>query len=1048
MLNAFFTALNVRADEQRSVALLLGKGFFMGIFLATYQVSAETLFLNRMVEYLKEGIVVSGLLGVFTTWMFATLQGRIKFKLLAIFNLLLIMLFTFTVFVFYQQADSTLQDYLIFLMFAMIGPITAVILLGFWGTFGRIFDLRQSKRIIGRIDVGQLIAAIGTYLAIPFLSGIIPDTSTYLLISAISIGIALIFLIALHWGKSNTQQVMNLREQRKATRYGKLAKNGYVRLLSMFLIISMITFTFIQFSFQVGSAAQFPNEIELRSFVSIFTGAVLILGFLMQSFVNDRIISEYGLKVALLILPIIVGIFTLAAITALVLFNVQILGDSIYFFLFIALSRLFNWSIRDSLENPTFKLYFMPFNIDVRFNIQTKVEGVVNEGARLFAGLLILGLFSLPFINMLHISIAVVALILGYFIVVQKLYHGYRQMIAQKLENQQNEISPEKNMTVTEQLVVKLNGYLKNQMESISIFAFKLLEKIHPQIIPHSINVLMSHKTSGVRTFAQNKMNEIKGTSVSDRYILGTGYTQNGHTIISQEDLDELFQFGEISRQRVYRLSKSENADDRQYAAEIIGNYAEQDKTHYLVELIFDSNATVRRTAIQTAYKKFNWEVLNALIDNLTDPVHSINAANALTSIGEEALGALDAAFYKNVNNYALMLKIVQIIGRVGGEKARELLWNKIDFPHKLVVSEVLVALGNCGFKAELTQIPQIKYAIESDIEAIVWNMGAYDEVQETHFGQTIRQAIEEEVEHDISHIYMLLSMLYDSTNISLVKENIESGTSEGLTYAIELLDVFLSDDLKKRIIPVLDDLTFQEKAKKLEDFYPRKRLNSQEVLKYLLNRDSTQTNRWTKACVLYQIGSRKLKSMHMDIVANLFNPDEMVREVAAWALLQIDPEGFDYHMGRLDPKVAQELKDLVMEDKEDMIRFKFQRVRFLKSTDMFGEIHGVMIADICDITDIYEVMPGRNLSFMPDFYENFFIIREGEVLVEREGNEPKSLTEGAFLGESLSSNMSKKDFTAGPEGAIVYVINKEVFYEWLSDNVASAREMTRQFAE
>ena len=110
MLQAFFSALNVRPDEQRSVSLLLGKGFFMGIFLATYQVSAETLFLNRMVEYLKEGIVVSGLLGVITTWLFATLQGRIKFKTLAIGNLLLIMLFTFGVFVYYQQADTTVQD--------------------------------------------------------------------------------------------------------------------------------------------------------------------------------------------------------------------------------------------------------------------------------------------------------------------------------------------------------------------------------------------------------------------------------------------------------------------------------------------------------------------------------------------------------------------------------------------------------------------------------------------------------------------------------------------------------------------------------------------------------------------------------------------------------------------------------------------------------------------------------------------------------------------------------------------------------------------------
>ena len=673
------------------------------------------------------------------------------------------------------------------------------------------------------------------------------------------------------------------------------------------------------------------------------------------------------------------------------------------------------------------------------------MEGVINESARLLAGLLIFGLFTLPFITIIHISIAVLVLVAGYFIVVQKLYKGYRTMIAEKLESQQREASPETVMTLNEQMVVRMNQFLKSQLESISIFAFKLLEKIHPQVIPHSINVLMSHNTPGIRQFAQSKMNELKGTSVSDKYILANHSEPNGKIIISQDDLDELFKFGEISRNRVYKLSKSTVVEDRQYAAEIIGNYAAQDKTHYLVDLLFDKDPVVRRTAIKTASKKYNWEVLIALIDNLTNPVYSINAANALVNIGEDSLAALDATFYKHVNNYALMLKIIKIIGRIGGKQAIEHLWNKIDFPHKLVVSEVLVALGNCGFKASLTQIPQIKYAIESDIEAVVWNMGAYDEVEPTHFGYEIKNAIREEVDHDISHIYMLLSMLYDSGNINLVKENIESGTSEGLTYAIELLDVFLSDDLKKRIIPVLDDLTFQEKAGKLEEFYPRKSLNNVDVLKFLLNRDSTQTNRWTKACVLHQIGSRKLATLEMDVIANLFNPDQMVREVAAWALCQINPEDFDRHISRLGDKEGTELRELISNDEDDMLHFRFQQVRFLKSTDLFSEIHGVMISDICDVTDTIEVMPGRNLSFMPDFDQSFLIVREGMVHQSNGSEVLRSFEKGDFLGESLSAELSGKEYEAGETGAILYVINKEFFYEWLSDNLSSAREMTSQ---
>ncbi len=73
----------------------------------------------------------------------------------------------------------------------------------------------------------------------------------------------------------------------------------------------------------------------------------------------------------------------------------------------------------------------------------------------------------------------------------------------------------------------------------------------------------------------------------------------------------------------------------------------------------------------------------------------------------------------------------------------------------------------------------------------------------------------------------MLLTMLYDTRSIQLVKENIDSGTTEGITYAIELLDVFLSEQLKQRVIPLLDDLSTTERINRLDNFYPRIKLDS-----------------------------------------------------------------------------------------------------------------------------------------------------------------------------------------------------------------------------
>ena len=115
---------------------------------------------------------------------------------------------------------------------------------------------------------------------------------------------------------------------------------------------------------------------------------------------------------------------------------------------------------------------------------------------------------------------------------------------------------------------------------------------------------------------------------------------------------------------------------------------------------------------------------------------------NALVLIGPDTLTALDAAFYRSGQSTQMMLRIIQVIGRIGGQRAREILWGKIDYPNKIVVSQVLLSLGECGFKAGISQITRIKYAIESDIADISWNLSAIQEVGDEGFSAQIKATL------------------------------------------------------------------------------------------------------------------------------------------------------------------------------------------------------------------------------------------------------------------------------------------------------------------
>jgi len=698
MLKRFFGAFQIQSQEQKQIILMLCTGFFMGVFLATYQVTADSLFLNRMGDRLDEAFLVAGALGILSTALFSMFQNWLKFTSLALGSVVLVFLFTLGEYWLLHYGSSFYHDEFIFALYCMIGPITAVLLLSFWGIFGRLFNFRQSKRIIGWIDTGQLIASIlATLIVIPFTSEFIQDTSNYLLLCAISMAVVCVLLFSI--ASSFTLSKNDPREFGETvvaeTRLTKLFGDRYIVLLSVFLLVSMVMFVLSQYSFQVLVKEQYPDERDLTNFNSFFIGAVYGISLILQTFVNPRIISNYGLRVSLFILPLVMVIFSVASIItgSFLGFEKSIApAGFIYFFLFVSLSRLFNWTLRDSLENPVFKLFFIPLDNRFRFNIQSKIEGLVNESARFVAGLLIFGLAFIPFFKVIHISIFLVILSGLYFLVVNRLYNGYRNKLRMKLESGDGEL--EKLEKGYAQITSRLESMLSLPSPPKASFSYKLLEKINAAQAPGWINILMKNEDEAARGYGQEKLNELKGLSVSDQFVIRMDSAKVGaeKSVLSKLDLQSILENdGDITKTRIQKLARSTNVNERHYAAELLLHTSKDECTSFLMELLNDSEPKVRNAAIKTSVKKYNTEVINTIIENLSNPVYSNPAMNALVLIGADTLIALDAAFYRSGQSTQMMLRIVQVIGRIGGAKAREILWSKIDYPNKIVVSQVLL---------------------------------------------------------------------------------------------------------------------------------------------------------------------------------------------------------------------------------------------------------------------------------------------------------------------------------------------------------------------
>lgn len=1056
MLNKLLEALGVRVEERTQVLLMLGAGFFMGIFLATYSVVAESLFLNRLGDQLNQAFFYAGAFGIVATLAFSFAQNFIRFSMLTTATIILIVAITTAFYFGYHFGPRQYQEPIIFTMFCMTGPITTVLLLSYWGIFGRLFNFRQSKRIIGWIDTGQLTAVILATLLIPITSAlfgsgsqypIFSDTDNYLIVSAIAVIISASFFItiALRFPLAKNDPKEFGSEAIREASLPRVVKDPYTRLLSIFLVISMVTLIFGQFTFQELIKVQYPDQTDLTNFLAFFNAAIFGLSFVMQTFINDRITGNYGIRIALMVLPTIVGIFALSATISGTVFGYtpeMAPNTFAFFFLFVALTRLFNNMIRDSLENPMFKLLFIPLDSRSRFGIQSKVEGLVNEMGRFTAGGLIILFATLAAFKILWMPIILLALSGLYFVIVQKMYGGYKAKIRDKLEAAQS--SADQMELGTERMTRKLEGRLLNVTPESAVFAYKLLEKLHPESTSKWVNTLIRNELPEVHEFARQRMNELKGLSVSEQYIIKYDPEKvkvADKNLLSRTEVETLIRGGgDINKARLTKLARSPNAGDRQYAAELLLHSVSEENTSYLIELLADSEPPVRHAAIKTAVKRSSPEVIRALIENLSNPQYSNQAADALMIIGGKALNILDSSFYRTGQSTQVLNYIVQIIGHIGGQHAREILWNKIDYPDKVVVSRVLVALGDTGFKANNSQGPRIRYSIETDIGDIAWNFGALEELGSSDEVRDVREAVRAEVANDIDHVYMLLSMLYDARSIQLVKENIESGTVEGTAFAVELVDVFLSDQLKQRFIPCIDEISEQERIRRLEVFYPRVVLDERLVLKFLINRDYTQTNRWTKSCVLRQIGKGKMAEFSLDLIAQLFNPDPMIREQAAWALYEVNPDEYERNLERLGPDIKKELDAVIIPNHPKPKQSLFERVRFYRSLELFKGTPTLALTFLADWSEFTVLPPLGTMVIDERSNSDFYVVYDGLVEYFQKGEMKRIFSHGQFIGEMVSfAGYANSNILVSKEGATLLRVGKDHLYELMSSNLRLA---------
>jgi len=1017
--------LDVEADEVERVLLLFIMGFFMGMFTATISVASQSLFLQHFDETndLPIAFVVSGFFGLLATLLYNYLQNRISFPLLATLSLLTVA--GLTTFIEFGAGFFSDPTYMYAFGFTQIVPFTFIIYLVFWGSFGRLFNLRQSKRLVGSVDIGAMLATFIAFFSIPLLLNIMEPQSLF------GLGLVSILIFIALFAYLSTKHLNKARSfSEEKNLYKKLSvkdfiHNRYILYMSLFIIFSMMAMTFVDYSFFNVTTLQMDTE-SLANFISLFEGTIVVFCFLFQVLATDRIQSIYGMRVSLLVSPVLIGFFTVAALLLGFAFGFSPADNYfIIFFVAIAVSKLFIRSLKEALDNPTFKLYLLPIESRIRIDVQTKIEGIVTAVATIIAGAFIILITNFKLFNLIYITIFTIPLILLWFFVVNKMHASYRHTLQHTLStNETSEASIKKEFTINE----VLERQVSSSVEEKVIYGLKLMEKLEPALFESAIFSLTDNDNLRIKKFAEEKIQSLGvDKDPGNRDLRDLARQAASHT----EDSDSL----SIPPEKLMKLSKSSGQQDRVLAAKLLRNLIGHKTIFILLELLRDADPTVRFEALLTARKTRRMEAWPVLIEMLSSPLYGHHAAAALIAAGERVLNTLEAAFHKSGQSDLVMLRIVQIIGRIGGDQALQLLWKKADYPDKRIVKQILCSLRYVNYKAQGREVREVVDLLETEISKTIWNLAALEELPENPEFKFLREALQEEIGQNNDQITMLLSILYDPHSVELVRENIESGDPDNIAFAMELLDLFIDPELKPKLFPLLDDSSTEDKLHLLQLHYPRESYTPVQVINYLLNRDFNLSNRWTKACAIHASAFMPDFRISRGLIAQVFNSDRLLQETAAWVVYNKDKKAFADVRERLPLRDKKFLDSAIesnqlLEGLEDGFFLEIEMVMFIKQLPVFKNIDGSLICDLADKITPVELNPGEKLKLSQEDSRVILIVAHGEVKLMEDERILNLLKKGSVYGELFQHGPvhAATHFMAA-ERTVLFKINLLDFY-------------------
>ncbi len=788
--------------------------------------------------------------------------------------------------------------YAFYVWVALYGLLTTSLI---WLLANAVFTPREARRVFGFIGTGGIAGAIAGGAATGQIAGIV-GTENLLIVCIFLIGLSLLLLSLVPSIEPSSQ-----KRTRNEAPVGLEAIFESKLLSSIAITAALIAIIAVVVDIQFNAIVDhaYPDRDAKTAFFGSFFAYLSAFGFLFQLLVTPWILRSLGVGVAILILPVTMGLGS----AAIIIYPGLIAG---------MLAKGADGGFRHSIYRSGSEVLFLPVPPDVKKVTKLFLDTTVDTSATgigALAVLLVTGTFGVEY-RML--SIITVGLTVVTFFFARRMRRAYVDAFRKALEGQKIDPSDLRIDLTEAGAISALLPLLESDNERRVLYVLDILSSARSRLVVDRLASLLEHHSpevrrralialanqngeslrtqcerlladpdDGVRTEAMFLTCRIDGdTGRIERHLLGDDPKLRAAALgcIARHDAAEVKRL--ITPELGERLIAVEDESMRALAARALASAGSPGLRPLVEELTRDPSPRVVIALIEGLGAARDRTFVPWLMDAMSRRQLRRPARQALAKLGHVVLGTLGSALADPHLDLPMQRAIPRVLGDIGEQRSVDLLLRHLEDADPIVRANVARALSKLRVAHPRLTIdrPTIARAVVDEarklyhLAQIIAVVGAPDEGgADRPSWKLLRRALTEKKERVLERIFVLLGLRYRPHDMENAYHGYVRGQPQMRSSAIELLDNLVRKDLRDQVLPLLEQSDGPGMIEVGRATFGEPIETRVAALAHLIAGDDA----WLRACALYELPEAPAEALRDLAEQAKQDPDPIVRETA-----------------------------------------------------------------------------------------------------------------------------------------------------------------------